>query len=76
MKHTALVIGLSILSVFALSACDAIDNSPHAKTIKGAGVGAATGAVAGAVLGDTKNDIILGTLAGAAIGGVIGNSTE
>jgi uncharacterized membrane protein len=76
MKHTTLAIGLSITTALLLSGCDAVDNSPHAKTIKGAGVGAATGAVAGAILGDTKNDIILGTLAGAAIGGVIGNSTE
>jgi len=76
MRHTILATGLSITTAFFLSACDTIDNSPHAKTIKGAGVGAATGAIAGAVLGDTKNDIILGTLAGAAIGGVIGNSTE
>ncbi len=76
MKHTTLTVGLSILSAFFLSACDTIDNSPHSKTIKGAGVGAATGAVAGAVLGDSKNDITLGTLAGAAIGGIIGNSTE
>jgi|GEM_PF-3118573 len=76
MKHSPKYIGLSILCIFALSACESIDNSPHEKTIKGAGVGAATGAVAGAVLGDDKQDIILGTLAGAAIGGVIGSTQE
>ncbi len=76
MKRTGKVIGLSILCILVLSACESIDNSPHEKAIKGAGVGAATGAVAGAVLGDDKDDIILGTAAGAVIGGIIGSTED
>jgi uncharacterized membrane protein len=76
MKRLTKAIGLSILSVFILSACDQVTNGPQQKTVKGAGIGAATGAVAGAVLGDDKQDIILGTAVGAVIGGIVGNTSE
>lgn len=76
MRHSPKAIGLSIFCAFLLTACESIDNSPHEKTIKGAGVGAATGAVAGAVLGDDKQDIILGTVIGAVLGGVVGSTQE
>lgn len=76
MNQTGMATGLCIVSIFFLSACETIENSPHENTIKGAGAGAATGAVAGAILGDDKDDIIVGTAAGAVIGGILGSSND
>ncbi|MBL4751314.1 MAG: glycine zipper 2TM domain-containing protein [Amylibacter sp.] len=72
MRLSPKAIVLSTFCAFLLTACESIDNSPHEKTIKGAGVGAATGAV----LGDDKQDIILGTVIGAVLGGVVGSTQE
>jgi len=76
MTHSAKAIGLSILATFALTACDAIDNSPQKNTIKGAGVGAGTGAIAGLILGDSRRDVAVGTAAGAVIGGLVGSQQK
>ena len=76
MKKQAKVVGLSILSVFLLSACEDIAGSPKKNTIQGAGIGAATGAIAGLILGDDKKYVLIGTAAGAAIGGVVGNRLD
>ncbi len=76
MKHTTKAIGLSVISIFLLSACDDIANSPQKNTVQGVGVGAGTGALAGLILGDSKRDVVIGTLAGAVIGGVVGNKLD
>ncbi len=76
MKNQGKAIGLSILSIFLLSACDDIANSPQKNTVQGAGIGAATGALAGLILGDSKKDVVIGTIAGTAIGGVVGNRLD
>ena len=76
MKNQGKAIGLSILSVFLLSACEDITQSTQKNTIQGAGIGAATGALAGLILGDSKKDVVIGTIAGTAIGGLVGNRLD
>ena len=76
MKQTTKAFGLSFLSIFLLSACADISNSPQKKTVQGIGIGAATGAIAGLILGNDKKDVLIGTAAGAIIGGVVGNRLD
>ena len=76
MSNSPKALGLSILAAFALTACDAIDNSPQKNTIKGAGVGAGTGALAGLILGDSRRDVTVGAAAGAVIGGLVGSQQK
>jgi len=76
MRQTSKAIGLSIISVFFLSACEGIANSPQKNTIQGVGVGAGAGALAGLILGDSQRDVIIGATAGAVIGGVVGNKLD
>jgi len=75
MNISARLIGLTLASSFALSACTTDPYTGErqlSRTAIGAGVGAAVGAGVGAIAGKRKATLIglgVGTLAGAAVGG-------
>lgn len=76
MKYPYKIVGLGVLSAFALSACADGGGVARNKTVTGAGIGAGAGAIAGLVLGDEKKDIGIGAAAGAVIGGVVGYTLD